>query len=497
MILTSCQGSFSAILDLTPSSKPPASPEYGQAWLDSSTNPPTIKIWNGSAWVDQLEEAVEDMDKRFQGITSSLSQAQKDILKQAGLIDNQGKLIAGNSATIESHTETLSNHSAQIKANEDAISLKVDTQTYTKDQSTINASIANNLTAAKGYTDTQINVVNTSLETATAAIKVLQNQITSKVEQTDIDKAVTEVKLYADNAAETVLNTATEQINSVRSEIIQDINSITSRVSSTESSITSINGVVSSLSNRISSAELKITEDAITQVVSKSFATKDSVSGKVDQTSIISSINQSAETIKILASKIELTGKVTFSMLDSAAQSKITTAQSTADSAKTAATNAQNTANTVKSTVDSNKANWDKGITAYNWTNSYGTRTNNLYAMVTKWTDNAVSTTTQINGGWIKTNTITADKIAVGDFTNYVADPGFENDVYPIKQYFSFVTNIKHTGKKSVKISGNPTGWPVLEVSKWFHVTNGDKIFVGWWAYRGKRNSKWWSQYRH
>ena len=39
--------------------------------------------------------------------------------------------------------------------------------------------------------------------------------------------------------------------------------------------------------------------------------------------------------------------------------------------------------------------------------------------MVKKWTDGAVSDTTQINGGWIKANTITASKIAVGDFTNY------------------------------------------------------------------------------
>ena len=39
--------------------------------------------------------------------------------------------------------------------------------------------------------------------------------------------------------------------------------------------------------------------------------------------------------------------------------------------------------------------------------------------MVSKWADGAVSDTTQINGGWIKTNTITANKIAIGDFTNY------------------------------------------------------------------------------
>ena len=56
---------------------------------------------------------------------------------------------------------------------------------------------------------------------------------------------------------------------------------------------------------------------------------------------------------------------------------------------------------------------------AVDWVGQNGTNTNNMYNMVSKWTDGAVSDTTQINGGWIKTNTITANKIAIGDFTNY------------------------------------------------------------------------------
>lgn len=56
---------------------------------------------------------------------------------------------------------------------------------------------------------------------------------------------------------------------------------------------------------------------------------------------------------------------------------------------------------------------------AVDWVGQNGTNTNNMYSMVSKWTDGAVSNTTHINGGWIKTNTITANKIAIGDFTNY------------------------------------------------------------------------------
>ena len=91
--------------------------------------------------------------------------------------------------------------------------------------------------------------------------------------------------------------------------------------------------------------------------------------------------------------------------------SSISTAQSTADTANS-------TANAVNYTVDAGKSNWDS---AYSWTNSNGSNMTSLLSMVKKWTNNAVSDTTTIQGGWIATNTITADKIAIGDFTNIAA----------------------------------------------------------------------------
>ena len=56
---------------------------------------------------------------------------------------------------------------------------------------------------------------------------------------------------------------------------------------------------------------------------------------------------------------------------------------------------------------------------AVNCVTNNGSSTISLNAMVKKWTDGAVSDTAQINGGWIKANTITASKIALADFTNY------------------------------------------------------------------------------
>lgn len=58
-------------------------------------------------------------------------------------------------------------------------------------------------------------------------------------------------------------------------------------------------------------------------------------------------------------------------------------------------------------------------ISAQEWTDANGKSLLDLKSMVLKWTNGAMSDTTVINGGWIQTNTITADKIAIGDFTDY------------------------------------------------------------------------------
>ncbi|MFR2314926.1 beta strand repeat-containing protein [Terrisporobacter sp.] len=84
------------------------------------------------------------------------------------------------------------------------------------------------------------------------------------------------------------------------------------------------------------------------------------------------------------------------------AQSAANDASGKADAAKDTANKAQATANAVNGTVNSNKDNWS-----------------NAYNRVKEWANGAVTGKTEINGGMIATNTITANKIAVGDFNNY------------------------------------------------------------------------------
>lgn len=86
--------------------------------------------------------------------------------------------------TITEHGESLRTQAASIKAAQDSIKLKLDTQTWT---------------TAKEEIDGKISKNTSNLSKATSDITVLQGQITSKVEQTDINKAVESITIGGRN----------------------------------------------------------------------------------------------------------------------------------------------------------------------------------------------------------------------------------------------------------------------------------------------------------
>lgn len=108
------------------------------------------------------------------------------------------------------------------------------------------------------------------------------------------------------------------------------------------------------------------------------------------------------------AERLNLTGAITFGDLSSDAQSKINTAQTTANNANTAASNAQSTADSAKtaasnaqSTADSAKS---KADSAY-------TRATDAKNAIDKWT---YSDTTYIDGSKIMTGTVMASDLLGG-----------------------------------------------------------------------------------
>lgn len=96
--------------------------------------------------------------------------------------------------TITENSKELSSQKASIKALDNAIKLKVDTQTFTQSNQTINSNInrakEEALNSAKDYANTQISTVNSNLSKATSELNLLKGQISSKVSQSDVDKSV-------------------------------------------------------------------------------------------------------------------------------------------------------------------------------------------------------------------------------------------------------------------------------------------------------------------
>nr|DAO29408.1 MAG TPA: Putative tail protein [Caudoviricetes sp.] len=126
-----------------------------------------------------------------------------------------------------------------------------------------------------------------------------------------------------------------------------------------------------------------------------------SLSGTIASSQLNSTITGDINTAKNNASTALSTANTAKTTADSA-KSTATNAQNTANTAKSTADNANTTASAVKKTVDANSTNWS-----------------NAYNRVKEWANGAVTGSTSINGGMIATNTITANKIAVGDFNNY------------------------------------------------------------------------------
>lgn len=105
---------------------------------------------------------------------------------------------------------------------------------------------------------------------------------------------------------------------------------------------------------------------------------------------------------------------------------------------------------------------------AVKWVTNNGSSTTSLNSMVKKWTDGAVSDTVQINGGWIKANTITASKIAIGDFTNYC-----QLDKDTASSYGFTATD----DTKGVWFTASPIDRD-KDISQWFTCEGGQKLYV-------------------
>lgn len=321
--------------------------------------------------INSLQLQFSDISSKYDTVTGKYSSLDAKVADYKAGLDGLSVNLTNLSTRINNDYSTTTAMNAAIKASVDGLSSTV-SQTYATTQN-VKSSLAEADTNAKKYADSAQNTAisqaqqdatskadaaesNAKADTANklknysttvamnSAIKQMADSITLSVSKTyatgaDLSAGLSstdqKAKNYADNALQSAdksakgyadaaqsaavkaANAKTEEllksyptVTAMESAIKQNADSITASVSktyATQASLETEKAKVTNLETWKAKAELKITDSAIVSTVTSST----SWSKKADKASLISQINQSAESISISASKINLNGVVT------------------------------------------------------------------------------------------------------------------------------------------------------------------------------------------
>ena len=217
--------------------------------------------------------------------STAISQAQQDAMSKADAAESNAKADTDNK--LKSYSTTIAMNSA-IKQMADSITLSV-SKTYATGAD-LSAGLSGADQKAKNYADS-------ALQSADKSAKGYAD-------------AAQSAAVKAANANTEELLKSYPTVTAMESAIKQNADSITASVSktyATQASLETEKAKVTNLETWKAKAELMITDSAIVSTVTSST----SWSKKADKASLISQINQSAESISINASKINLNGVVT------------------------------------------------------------------------------------------------------------------------------------------------------------------------------------------
>lgn len=305
---------------------------------------------------------------------------------------------------------------AEIKLTTDAITQNVSNLTKTvekkADGSTVNV-LNNKVTTL----ETGVSGINSKVET----LENKQNTVSGKVTSLETWKKSAEQKITDSAIINTVKSSTTNGKNTFvqQSDITQLNDSWTAKFDDGYSQgVTTINrnGVTVTASNVKSKTNMsadglkiiktdtgeevfKVNSDGTLSIkgnitVTGGTVPANSLSGTISSNQLNSSITSDINTAKNNASSALTTANSVSATANSAL--------STAKNAQSTANSAQSTANNTNNILNNNKDDWS-----------------NAYNRVKEWANGAVTGSTSINGGMIATNTVTAEKMAIGDFNNY------------------------------------------------------------------------------
>lgn len=321
--------------------------------------------------INSLQLQFSDISSKYDTVTGQYSSLDAKVADYKAGLDGLSVNLTNLSTRINNDYSTTTAMNAAIKASVDGLSSTV-SQTYATTQN-VKSSLAEADTNAKKYADSAQNTaISQAQQDATSkadaaesnakadtdnklknysttiamnsAIKQMADSITLSVSKTyatgadlsaGLSGADQKAKNYADSALQSAdksakgyadaaqsaavkaANANTEEllksyptVTAMESAIKQNADSITASVSktyATKEGLSDASTKISNLETWKSQAALKITDSAIVSTVTSST----SWSKKADKASLISQINQSAESISINARKINLNGVVT------------------------------------------------------------------------------------------------------------------------------------------------------------------------------------------
>ncbi|EOU2100791.1 hypothetical protein C0L85_06040 [Clostridium perfringens] len=262
----------------------------------------------------------------LEGIGATLFDNKQGTFREAYALIGKSKLGRGNG--VEMFIPRTANDKrfaeVSVKVGEDGTFIGVNPNNMGLEATLIKSNISDissELTQTKNSIEAKISSINSK----TQSIESNLNGKATKQEVTNVDSKVTTLTSNLNSITQRVSNSESktqtletnlngkaskQEVNNVSSKVASietSLNGITQRVSSAESNINKTNDRINSLASKEEVAQLKITTNSISTEVSK----------KVNSNELISKINQSAETVQINASKINLQGYVTVGELGS------------------------------------------------------------------------------------------------------------------------------------------------------------------------------------
>ena len=246
----------------------------------------------------QLDAKISDYDVGITGrYRSEISQTANSIRSEVSIVEQalDGRIAAANSRITQTATEIRS----EVKTTETNLNNKItaNTSSITQTSKDINLRVDGVVTSVTGI-DTRL---------SSAELKITDNAIVSTVRSSTGYK--NDLNAKANNSTVNDLGT---RLITAESNITQTSDKINLRVDQVEINVSDIN-------KRLSSAELKITNDAIVSTVTSSNAYKNDLNGKVNTTTFNSEVTQLSNSISQKVSSTDFNGNTVASLINQTA----------------------------------------------------------------------------------------------------------------------------------------------------------------------------------